>query len=238
MFKLEFKRSKKYTERRPTLDAIPSRRARPTTLRPVAPTRPERPAAKPTPTSPPPVQSSPSAVVSTPSSHVPKAEKQVTRKKKRTVFILAGIALLIGAASAVYFFGIKGNSSHMTSPEYQTLLPQNKSIDDLGGWKRVSPPEKDPVFAYTDAVEGTQVSVSQQPLPEAFKSDVDSNVAQLAKSYSATDTITVNTTKVYIGRSVKGPQSLIYTKNGVLVLIKSEKKIDDTAWTKYIASLQ
>ncbi len=238
MFKLEFKRSKKYTERRPTLDAIPARRAQPTNTRPVSPTRPNRPVSpqqQPTP-SPAPTQ------VTTPNAKAesdlvePQTQVKPTRKRKRIIAIV--VILLFIIAMTIYFIQSNIASNQATSPQYATLLPQETSIASLGGWKRVSPPEKDPVFAYTDQVEETAISVSQQPLPGSFKSDIDGNVAQLAKSYSATDSITVNSTKVYIGTSVKGPQSLIFAKNGVLVLIKSEKKIENTAWTQYIASLQ
>jgi hypothetical protein len=123
-------------------------------------------------------------------------------------------------------------------PPYSTILPKGKSISALGGWTRVSPAESSPVYAYADTIANVPITVSEQPLPDSFKSNVDSQVAELAKSYSATDQITAsNGVKVYVGTSSKGPQSVILTKINLLILIKSQKKIDDTSWKKYVDSL-
>jgi len=121
--------------------------------------------------------------------------------------------------------------------EYQTILPSGKSIDSLGGWKRVSPSKADPVYAYVDKIGDTPINVSEQPLPQSFIGDTDDNVAELAKQYNATTKIDANGIKVYIGSSAKGPQSVIFTKNSLLILIKSDQKIDDAAWVSYIKSL-
>jgi hypothetical protein len=124
------------------------------------------------------------------------------------------------------------------APNYKTLLPTGKSINDLGGWHRVSPPDKNPVFAYADVIGGINVTVSQQPLPDSFKADVDGSVSKLAVSYSAKDEIIAGDTKVFVGTSVKGPQSAITVKDDVLVLIKSATKIGDKQWSDYVLSLQ
>lgn len=122
--------------------------------------------------------------------------------------------------------------------EYQTVLPESKSISQLGGWKRVSPPDSEPVYAYSDKIGDTPISVSQQPLPESFKKGgIDNQVADLAKKFNATTTFDADTTTAYIGTSAKGPQSVIFTKNSLLILIKSQAKIDDTAWVRYVKSL-
>lgn len=121
--------------------------------------------------------------------------------------------------------------------EYQTVLPEGRSISALGGWKRISPPGKAAVYAYTDAINGIAISVSQQPLPATFKDDVEGEVANLAKKFDANDKLTAGNTKVYLGTSAKGPQSLIFSKNGLLVLMKSQSEIDNSAWIDYIQSL-
>ncbi len=132
----------------------------------------------------------------------------------------------------------KITSTHIDEkPNYATILPSGKNIADLGGWKRVSPPERDPVFAYVDKINGTPINVSQQPLPSSFKPDTDSKIADLAKSFSATDKVSAGDMAIYIGTSAKGPQSVIFTKNNLLILIKSTVKIDDKDWATYIESL-
>lgn len=124
------------------------------------------------------------------------------------------------------------------SPQYQTLIPEGKTADDLGGWKRISPPENDPVFAYTDKIDGVPISVSEQPLPKAFLRDIEGQVGELAKRFNASTKLSVGGTTVYIGTSTKGPQSVIFSKKSLLVLIKSEKTIKDTSWTNYVSSLK
>lgn len=121
--------------------------------------------------------------------------------------------------------------------EYQTVLPDGKSIDALGGWKRVSPPDSTAVYAYTDAIDGIAISVVQQPLPPSFKNDVDGQVSNLAKKSDGYSEFNAGSTKFYLGTSAKGPQSVILTKNGLLIIIKSQNKIDPVSWTKYIKSL-
>lgn len=118
------------------------------------------------------------------------------------------------------------------------MLPKGKSIKELGGWKRVSPPKNDPVFAYLDTIDGVPVSVSQQPLPRSFESDTNNQVAELAKKFNATDTINAGGATAYVGTSSKGPQSVIFTSGDLLILIKSEKKISDASWAKYAESLK
>ncbi|MDB5179772.1 MAG: hypothetical protein JWN12_404 [Candidatus Saccharibacteria bacterium] len=165
------------------------------------------------------------------------------RLKKRTIIVgsIFAIVLIIAIITAV---AINRQANHKTgqtiiqNPGYTTILPTGKSIVQLGGWVRVSPTGSDPVYAYADTVSGVPISVSQQPLPASFKNNSDSKVAELAKSYNATATITIGDTTVYIGTSAKGPQSVIFTKSNLLILIKSEKKIENAAWSTYAASLQ
>jgi hypothetical protein len=121
--------------------------------------------------------------------------------------------------------------------EYQTILPSGKSISALGGWKRVSPEKSEPVYAYTDKIGDISINVSEQPLPESFIGNTDSQVAELAEKFNATTKIDAGDVKAYVGTSAKGPQSAIFTKNSLLILIKSQEKIDDAAWAKYIKSL-
>jgi len=140
---------------------------------------------------------------------------------------------------AVIFIRTAAEGSSLTgTPSYTTMLPKGKSVESLGGWKRVSPPGKDPVFAFSDSIDSVPISVSEQPLPQSFKNDTSGQVAELAQKFSATDKLDAGSMTVYIGTSSKGPQSVIFAKNNLLVLIKSEKKIEDASWTTYVQSLQ
>lgn len=178
-----------------------------------------------------------------------KLKKRISKMTRRNKIIIAIILLLLIGFVMYYFVIIRPSHSIRISkpitvtslvkgtPEYTTLLPSGKSINDLGGWTRVSPPDRNPVFAYVDTIDMHTINVSQQPLPDDFKQDTATQVSQLAQSFNATEKITVGDTTVYIGTSEKGPQSVIFTKNNLLILIKSTTKISDDQWAKYINTL-
>ena len=123
-------------------------------------------------------------------------------------------------------------------PPYRTVLPIHTTIDDLGGWSQVSPPDKDPVYAFTDQIEGVKIVVSQQPLPESFKASPEGKIANLAQDFSANEKITAGETQAYVGTSAQGPQSVILTKNSLLILVKSASRLSNRQWEQYLATLQ
>lgn len=186
-------------------------------------------------------------------SEIPASEPSKTKfSSKKTAFLRLRRLLLTkkaGAIAAIFVLGIAGYSVAQSAtsantpenvtfdPGYQTILPSGKSIGDLGGWRRVSPPEKDPVYAYVDRIDGIAINISQQPLPKDFQASTKEHVAELAKKFNATTEIDASGTTVYIGTSAKGPQSVIFTKNNLLILIKSQQKIDNTSWQRYAESL-
>lgn len=124
------------------------------------------------------------------------------------------------------------------TPDYPTLLPSGKSADDLGGWTRISPPEREAVYAYVDTINSVPVSVSQQPLPSTFKNDPETKVRDLALAQNADKTVDVGSRKLYIGTSKNGPQSVIFHTDTLLILIKSSSTIPDDEWKSYVDSLQ
>jgi hypothetical protein len=124
------------------------------------------------------------------------------------------------------------------TPDYATVLPQGKTIASLGGWTRISPPKTSPVYTYIDKVENVQINVSEQPLPDNFKSDTAKQLEQLAVSEKATQKITVGGNTIFIGTSSQGPQSIFFIKNNLLILIKSDSTISENSWIQYINSLQ
>lgn len=125
-----------------------------------------------------------------------------------------------------------------TKPDFPTLLP-GKTIDKLGGWGRVSPPDKDPVFAYSDMLANVHIVVSEQRLPQSFESNLEGQLAQTAKQFgAATKLSTATTTTVYLGTASNGSQSVITSKKDLLILIRSSSKIADDQWASYLDSLQ
>lgn len=124
------------------------------------------------------------------------------------------------------------------TPDYPTLLPPGKSIESLGGWTRVSPPDRDAVYAYSDKIGDVPFIVSQQPLPEDFRHDTAKQVADLAKLYGATEKVSAGHMVIYSGRSVKGPQSAITYRDSLLILIKASAPLKNDQLAGYVGSLQ
>ncbi len=151
------------------------------------------------------------------------------------VIILGGLLIAFTYASNQ---AANSNTTSTITPDFEALLPQGKTIDKLGGWQKLTPPNSAPYFVFVDTIDSVGVSVSQQTLPETFKSDTAQGIRELAKSYSATEELTANEVKVYLGTSAKGPQSVIFTKNNLLVLIKSQANIENDAWIAYIKTLE
>lgn len=164
---------------------------------------------------------------------------------KKTAVIISGVVLLVGIFTAELIrqhnitktYGTTNPNKIIENLEYQTVLPTGKSITELGGWRRVSPPTGDPVYAYNDTIDGISISVSQQPLPQSFSNDSVGQLAELAKQFNATTKLDRGNTTIYVGTSAKGPQSALMVKNGLLILIKSQEKVSDNAWAKYAQAL-
>lgn len=178
---------------------------------------------------------------------MPKPSFATFINNKKTIFIFLVLIVLL---SGSYFLFNKMHSNQndpatirkrtvaSKTPDYNTVLPNGKTIQNLGGWGRVSPPDKDPVFAYIDHIGAITIQVSEQPLPKEFHEDTAEQIQVLAEQYAAKDQITAGGIIAYIGTSSKGPQSVIFTKSNLLILIKSTSKIDDELWKQYISSLK
>jgi hypothetical protein len=124
------------------------------------------------------------------------------------------------------------------APSFATLLPVGKTVRTLGGWAKVSPPGRDPAYAYVDMIGSVQIQVSEQPLPANFRADTAHQIEQLAQSFDATDKLMAGTVPVYVGTSAKGPQSVILAKHNLLILIKSAALVPDNKWVAYVNLLQ
>ena len=163
-----------------------------------------------------------------------------TKKKLQKKAVIIGLAVLVLLLISTFVIVHFNNASSLSEkPHYKTVSPYGRSVSDFGGWKRVSPPEEEsPIFSYRDAIESIAISVTQQELPEDFSENLDQKVADVAKAYGSTTVFDAKGTKVYIGTSAKGPQSVIFTKNDLLLFIMSEKTIEKESWVKYITSLE
>lgn len=175
---------------------------------------------------------------------LPQLLQQIAKRRHgKKILIAAGLIILGIVAGLVFLLGQHGGTATTDTESikkfgFETLMPTGASVNQVGEWQRISPENTVPVFAYADRIDSVPVSMSQQKLPDSFKENPEVKVAELAKSFNATNTINAGDITAYIGTSAKGPQSVIFTKNDVLVLIKSENKISGDAWSTYIASLK
>lgn len=122
------------------------------------------------------------------------------------------------------------------TPSYDTLIPQGKSIKDLGGGLVRN--DKNPLFVYVDKIGNVSINVSEQPLPESFKPAVNQHVKDLAVGFGASTRLTIDGNTVYIGTYEKGLQRVIFSKNDLLILMSANTNISSADWSSYISSLQ
>jgi hypothetical protein len=159
-----------------------------------------------------------------------------TRKILSIVVITVIAVLVIGIM--LWTSQHNQNNQKKVTPSFETVQPSGKTVDQVGGWSLVSPENSAPVYAYADMIDGVKITVSEQMLPGEFKDNTPSKVEELAKKFNATTKLEGDKSQIfYLGTSAKGPQSVILAKNNLLILIKSDKNIADSAWKKYINSL-
>lgn len=158
---------------------------------------------------------------------------------KAKIVIALSVVLIVGLAVTLLFMLNRSNSpdTPVVTPDFQAVVPKDKTIEELEGWQKLTPPSGETIYVFADSIESVPVTISEQSLPDSFSKDPSGSVTQLAEAYSATETFEAEETKVYIGNSSKGPQSVIFTKNNLLILIKSERPISQDAWKTYINSL-
>ena len=160
--------------------------------------------------------------------------KRFKLNKKTISLLIGGLVVIVGII--ILIVALQPSSSQTSSSgaiPFTTITPNKKQVT----WAQINPVNNDPVYAYTDTVSGVTINISEQMLPTSFINDTDGQIAQLAAAFNETDIVTAGSVKVYIGTSIEGPQSVTFTKNGLLVLIKSKTKIQDSAWATYVKSL-
>lgn len=167
------------------------------------------------------------------------------RLNKKTIAIAASLILagvIVGGVAIRSVVDTAEMKAHQTaadgtSPEFRAILPQNTTISELGGWNKQTSPGGETYYDFMDSINGVAIRVSQQKLPENFKQATDDSIAKLAKGYNANRSFDAIGTKVYIGINTKGQQSLIFTRDSLLVFIVSGQTVPDDAWKDYIAKL-
>lgn len=170
---------------------------------------------------------------------LPKLPKNVTYKQLAISSSVLATVLVVGVI-ALFAHGGKsdtGNKGVLSAsdqkPNFATLTPSDTAKASLQKYD-----SRRKVATFTDSIGGVDITVSQQPLPDAFKKDTDAQVKKLAEGFSANEVLSTANPTAYLGTDVKGPQTVIFSKNGLLVFILSTKEIDKHDWAEYITNLK
>jgi hypothetical protein len=173
-----------------------------------------------------------------PKVRLPKLPK-LTRKQASIGAGLGVVVLCLFVGQLLIKDSSKGNKDvlggSVQEPDFDTVLPDGKK-DETSDNKLGYDPQRR-VASFRDTLEGKVITVSQQPLPEAFKNNTDEEVKKLAKGFNANEVIQESNPKAYLGTDVSGAQTVIFHKKGLLVFILSPKQIDKDQWAAYITKL-
>jgi hypothetical protein len=168
------------------------------------------------------------------------SRKALARRHRKKVFIgAAGLALL-----AVFVWSTQGNVGkpstevlgESAAPTFDTLIPNDDPKLTTSG--KVAYDSSKKVASFTDDIEETPLTVSQQALPERFKHDPASELGKFAEDINAKEKLQVGSLTAYSGISEKGPQTVVLIKNNVLIFITASKKLPTAQLIGYIDSLK
>lgn len=176
--------------------------------------------------------------------HLKKIKSWIKTNKKKSagtfVLLVAVVVVLNIATKKDNQVDTLGDSTDFTSqvlprekPDFQLLYPAGSNEEDFEV-VRNNPQSSAPSYVYVDSFpeETVNFQVSQQEVPDNF--DLD----KVSRDFQATNVIQIDDSKVYHGFSEKAKiQSLMFVKDGKLVLIASPKQYPDEQWAAYIISL-
>lgn len=126
-----------------------------------------------------------------------------------------------------------------TKPELKLVVPSTKTIEQIGGWSKISLSSGDIFYQYADTIDTITIKVGQQKLPAQYQDDTENKLLDLAKSISANEKVMAGSTSFYIFTSPDKNHAQLITlvKNNLLISISSNAKIANESWINYINSL-
>lgn len=124
-------------------------------------------------------------------------------------------------------------------PSFTILYPGGNTSEIIGDLVRSSPSGSAPAYRFYDKIGDVVISVTQQEIPESFKSNIEEQLEKLARDFQANNVIVIDGSKIYHGRKESSnEQSLILTKANRLIFIIAEKALSDDSWVGYITNLR
>jgi hypothetical protein len=171
---------------------------------------------------------------------------QAAPKKVQIIGVsVASLVLVFGATQLIFTGnndnGTTGNTdvkgvTQKIDPEFATIAPGGDITNTKSGAFNYDPAKK--VASFVDTIGDVQITVSQQQVPDSFKSDEVAALEKLAKDIYANEVVKDANIPAYVGTSIKGPQTTVLVKNSNLIFIQSEKGIELADWANYINTLK
>lgn len=174
------------------------------------------------------------------------------KKLSRKHYIIASASLLLIIAGIVvgnkYFFNDKPQagevagtnnqgSSEVTTPtndpKFSIIKPQGREIPK----EKIIYDSKRNFTKFDDEINGVPITVSQQPMPDAFKADPKAGAAKIAKNFGTTDSFMFDDIELNYGQDEKGPQTMIFTKKDLLIFIMTSQQVDKEGLKVYAGNL-
>jgi hypothetical protein len=164
--------------------------------------------------------------------------QQRPRKFFRPVAVIPIIVAVLGIA---LFTDIGRGSDNPAVPEASALRTEPSFLPLLPAAEESSATHYDAkrnLVSYTTSFSGSRITVSQQPIPENFKGDSNA-LSKAAEKISATQRVDTDRGPVYMYTNDKnGEQLAVHAGEGVLLFIRTDTALNESAWKSFIEQLQ
>ena len=168
--------------------------------------------------------------------------KTVAKKpsRKQLIYIISAFACLaVVVVGITQYTGKKSTNKPEVSGEAEQIKPEFTLIMPGGKIEgKISYNAERKTAGMQTSIGNKKVTISQQAIPEGFKPDPAGETAQLAKEINANDKLEGNGFTAHLGQSIKGPQTVLFTKSGTLVFIKSTETIPKEQWTEFLQTFK
>jgi hypothetical protein len=141
------------------------------------------------------------------------------------------------AANTVLAASAKAQTTPV-KPAFTPLAPVDSTNNGAHGTPQVAYDAKRNTYSFTDTIKGNAIVVSQQPIPTTYKTAVDA-VSKIAVSLKATEAVNASSGTGYIATDPKShAQTVVFSKNNLLVFVQSPFTHASAEWQTYINGLK
>jgi hypothetical protein len=142
------------------------------------------------------------------------------------------------SAQTPYSSGSKQTTDAPAKPSFTVLAPRDKAQLGQVGTPKTAYDGTRNTFSFMDTYLGTELTVSEQPLPTKYGSPQDA-AAKIAQSLHAKEVIGVSNGAAFMETDSKSnSQTIVYAKSDVIVFIQSPFKKEALNWKYYLDGLQ